>query len=305
MLPHVPVLFDACLEALNIQPNGTYVDGTFGRGGHAHAILKKLGPDGVLWVFDKDPEAIAVATRLAAQDARVKVMHDSFANMARYLPQGSVQGVLLDLGVSSPQLDEAARGFSFMKDGPLDMRMDPTRGESVAEWLMHADEATLSDIIWRYGEERFAKRIAKAIVLAQVVTPFTRTVALAEVIAQAVPFKDKHKHPATRTFQALRIFINQELSDVERVLETVPDLLVEKGRLAVISFHSLEDRLIKQTMTQWTQGRDLPRYLPIAHNVAEQGKIMQWIMKRTKASQQEQQANVRARSATLRAVEKR
>ena len=305
MLPHVPVLFDACLEALNIQPNGTYVDGTFGRGGHAHAILKKLGPDGVLWVFDKDPEAIAVATRLAAQDARVKVMHDSFANMARYLPQGSVQGVLLDLGVSSPQLDEAARGFSFMKDGPLDMRMDPTRGASVAEWLMHADEATLSDIIWRYGEERFAKRIAKAIVLAQVVTPFTRTVALAEVIAQAVPFKDKHKHPATRTFQALRIFINQELSDVERVLETVPDLLVEKGRLAVISFHSLEDRLIKQTMTQWTQGRDLPRYLPIAHNVAEQGKIMQWIMKRTKASQQEQQANVRARSATLRAVEKR
>ena len=305
MLPHVPVLFDACLEALNIQPNGTYVDGTFGRGGHAHAILKKLGPDGVLWVFDKDPEAIAVAMRLAAQDARVKVMHDSFANMARYLPQGSVQGVLLDLGVSSPQLDEAARGFSFMKDGPLDMRMDPTRGASVAEWLMHADEATLSDIIWRYGEERFAKRIAKAIVLAQVVTPFTRTVALAEVIAQAVPFKDKHKHPATRTFQALRIFINQELSDVERVLETVPDLLVEKGRLAVISFHSLEDRLIKQTMTQWTQGRDLPRYLPIAHNVAEQGKIMQWIMKRTKASQQEQQANVRARSATLRAVEKR
>lgn len=304
MLFHVPVLFNACLEALNIQPHGTYVDGTFGRGGHAQAILKKLGSDGALWVFDKDPDAITVAQQLAAQDARVKVIHDSFSAMKNYLPKGEVHGVLLDLGVSSPQLDEAARGFSFMKDGPLDMRMDPTRGESVATWLTHADEKTLADIVCRYGEERFAKRIAKAIVSAQAQTPFTRTVALAEAIAQAVPFKDKHKHPATRTFQALRIFINQELNDVKRVLESMPELLASQGRLAVISFHSLEDRLIKQTMTKWTQGRNLPRHLPIAHNVAEQGKVMQWVMKKTKASQQEQQENVRSRSATLRVVEK-
>lgn len=303
-MSHIPVLFNECLEALNIQPNGTYVDGTFGRGGHAQAILNKLGSDGMLWVFDKDPDAIAVAQQLAEQDARVNVIHDSFATMETYLPKGRVHGVLLDLGVSSPQLDEAARGFSFMKEGPLDMRMDPTRGESVATWLTHVDEATLADIIWRYGEERFAKRIAKAIVSAQAETPFTRTLALAEAIAKAVPFKDKHKHPATRTFQALRIFINQELSDVERVLECMPELLVPQGRLAVISFHSLEDRLVKQTLTQWTQGRDLPRHLPVAHNVAEQGKVMQWVMKKTKASQQEQQENVRSRSATLRVVEK-
>lgn len=303
-MSHIPVLFNECLEALNIQPNGTYVDGTFGRGGHAQAILNKLGSDGMLWVFDKDPDAIAVAQQLAKQDARVNVIHDSFAMMETYLPKGRVHGVLLDLGVSSPQLDEAARGFSFMKEGPLDMRMDPTRGESVATWLTHVDEATLADIIWRYGEERFAKRIAKAIVSAQAETPFARTLALAEAIAQAVPFKDKHKHPATRTFQALRIFINQELSDVERVLEGMPELLAPQGRLAVISFHSLEDRLVKQTLTQWTQGRDLPRHLPVAHNVAEQGKVMQWVMKKTKASQQEQQENVRSRSATLRVVEK-
>ena len=303
-MSHIPVLFSECLEALNIQPNGIYVDGTFGRGGHAQAILNKLGSDGMLWVFDKDPDAIAVAQQLAEQDARVNVVHDSFATMEAHLPKGCVHGVLLDLGVSSPQLDEAARGFSFMKDGPLDMRMDPTRGESVATWLTHVDEATLADIIWRYGEERFAKRIAKAIVSAQAETPFTRTLALAEAIAKAVPFKDKHKHPATRTFQALRIFINQELSDVERVLERMPELLVPQGRLAVISFHSLEDRLVKQTLTQWTQGRDLPRHLPVAHNVAEQGKVMQWVMKKTKASQQEQQENVRSRSATLRVVEK-
>ena len=303
-MSHIPVLFHECLEALNIQPNGTYVDGTFGRGGHAQAILNRLGSDGMLWVFDKDPDAIAVAQQLAKQDARVNVIHDSFATMETYLPKGRVHGVLLDLGVSSPQLDEAARGFSFMKEGPLDMRMNPTRGESVATWLTHVDEATLADIIWRYGEERFAKRIAKAIVSAQAETPFTHTLALAEAIAKAVPFKDKHKHPATRTFQALRIFINQELSDVERVLERMPELLAPKGRLAVIGFHSLEDRLVKQTLTQWTQGLDLPRHLPVAHNVAEQGKVMQWVMKKTKASQQEQQENVRSRSATLRVVEK-
>ena len=303
-MSHIPVLFNECLEALNIQPNGTYVDGTFGRGGHAQAILNKLGSDGMLWVFDKDPDAIAVAQQLAEQDARVNVIHDSFATMETCLPKGRVHGVLLDLGVSSPQLDEAARGFSFMKEGPLDMRMDPTCGESVATWLTHVDEATLADIIWRYGEERFAKRIAKAIVSAQAETPFTRTLALAEAIAKAVPFKDKYKHPATRTFQALRIFINQELSDVGRALECMPELLAPQGRLAVISFHSLEDRLVKQTLTQWTQGRDLPRHLPVAHNVAEQGKVMQWVMKKTKASQQEQQENVRSRSATLRVVEK-
>ena len=303
-MSHIPVLFNECLEALNIQPNGTYVDGTFGRGGHAQAILNKLGSDSMLWVFDKDPDAIAVAQKLAEQDARVNVIHDSFARMETYLPKGRVHGVLLDLGVSSPQLDEAARGFSFMKEGPLDMRMDPTCGESVATWLTHVDEATLADIIWCYGEERFAKRIAKAIVSAQAETPFTRTLSLAEAIAKAVPFKDKHKHPATRTFQALRIFINQELSDVGRALECMPELLAPQGRLAVISFHSLEDRLVKKTLTQWTQGRDLPRNFPVAHNVAEQGKVMQWVMKKTKASQQEQQENVRSRSATLRVVEK-
>ena len=304
-LGHRTVLLDAAVEALAIQPEGIYVDGTFGRGGHSTLILKALGKSGRLIAFDKDLAAIDVARQLFADDSRFVIHHESFADLKAIAEQhdllGKIDGVLLDLGVSSPQLDDADRGFSFMKDGPLDMRMDQARGMSAAEWLAEVEEADLVTVLKEYGEEKFAKRIARAIVEQREKAPVTTTSELAALIEKATPVKDRFKHPATRTFQAIRIFINRELVDLEEVLASVIDVLAPGGRLVVISFHSLEDRRVKQFMKRESQGPKLPKKLPIAH-VETQGRL-RLVGKAIKASEEEVAANPRARSAVMRIAE--
>lgn len=304
-LGHRTVLLDAAVEALAIQPEGIYVDGTFGRGGHSTLILKALGRSGRLIAFDKDLAAIDVARQLFADDSRFVIHHESFADLKTIAEQhdllGKIDGVLLDLGVSSPQLDEADRGFSFMKDGPLDMRMDQARGMSAAEWLAEVEEADLVTVLKEYGEEKFAKRIARAIVEQREKAPLTTTSELAALVEKATPVKDRFKHPATRTFQAIRIFINRELVDLEEVLASVIDVLAPGGRLVVISFHSLEDRRVKQFMKRESQGPKLPKKLPIAH-VETQGRL-RLVGKAIKASEEEVAANPRARSAVMRIAE--
>ena len=244
---HITVLLHEAVEGLAIKPDGIYVDGTFGRGGHSRLILQQLGPNGRLIAIDRDPQAIAEAAKI--QDPRFEIVHGPFSGIASYLDErgllGKVDGFLLDLGVSSPQLDDAERGFSFMKDGPLDMRMDPTSGQSAAEWLARADVDDIAWVLKTFGEERFAKKIGRAIVHDRVEKPFTRTRQLAELIARLIPNKEKNKHPATRSFQAIRIYINSELEEVERAMEGALTVLAPAGRLAIISFHSLEDRLVK------------------------------------------------------------
>jgi 16S rRNA (cytosine1402-N4)-methyltransferase len=244
---HVPVMRDEAVAALDVRATGTYLDGTFGRGGHAREVLARLGGDGRLLVMDKDPQAIEVAQALAASDPRVAVRHDSFARMAAWdaVEQG-LDGVLLDLGVSSPQIDQAARGFSFQADGPLDMRMDTTRGESAAQWLARAGEREIADALWQFGEERDSRRIARAVVAKRAEAPITTTRELAELVARAVRSREPGKHPATRTFQALRIVVNGELDDLAAGLQAAVACLRAGGRLAVISFHSLEDRVVKR-----------------------------------------------------------
>lgn len=304
-LGHRTVLLDAAVEALSIQPKGIYIDGTFGRGGHSTLILKALGESGRLIAFDKDLAAIDVAKQLFADDSRFVIHHESFADLKLIAEQhdllGKIDGVLLDLGVSSPQLDEADRGFSFMKEGPLDMRMDQARGLSAAEWLAEVEEADLVTVLKEYGEEKFAKRIARAIVEQRDKAPLTTTSELAALVEKATPVKDRYKHPATRTFQAIRIFINRELVDLEEVLASVIDVLAPGGRLVVISFHSLEDRRVKQFMKRESQGPKLPKKLPIAH-VETQGRL-RLMGKAVKASEEEVAANPRARSAVMRIAE--
>ena len=245
---HKTVLLDEAVNGLNIRPDGIYIDGTFGRGGHSRLILSQLGPQGRLIAIDRDPQAIEAAN--AIDDPRFSIVHGPFSALADYVSDrdllGKIDGILLDLGVSSPQLDDAERGFSFMRDGPLDMRMDPTRGQSAAEWLLTAEESDITWVLKTYGEERFAKRIARAIVERNREQPMTRTKELAEVVAAATPVKDKFKHPATRTFQAVRIWVNSELDEIELALKGSLDALAPGGRLSVISFHSLEDRLTKR-----------------------------------------------------------
>lgn len=228
---HKTVLLDEAVNGLNIRPDGIYIDGTFGRGGHSRLILSQLGEEGRLLAIDRDPQAIAVAQTI--NDPRFSIVHGPFSALADYVAErgltGKIDGILLDLGVSSPQLDDAERGFSFMRDGPLDMRMDPTRGQSAAEWLQTADEADIAWVIKTFGEERFGKRIARAIVERNRIEPMTRTKELAEVIAAATPVKDKHKHPATRTFQAVRIWVNSELEEIELALKSSLDVLARGG----------------------------------------------------------------------------
>jgi 16S rRNA (cytosine1402-N4)-methyltransferase len=244
---HVPVMRDEAVAALDVRATGTYLDGTFGRGGHAREVLARLGGDGRLLVMDKDPQAIEVAQSLATSDPRVAVRHDSFARMAAWDAAGQgLDGVLLDLGVSSPQIDQAARGFSFQADGPLDMRMDTTRGESAAQWLARAGEREIADALWQFGEERESRRIARAVVAKRAEAPITTTRELAELVARAVRSREPGKHPATRTFQALRIVVNGELDDLAAGLQAAVACLRAGGRLAVISFHSLEDRVVKR-----------------------------------------------------------
>jgi 16S rRNA (cytosine1402-N4)-methyltransferase len=294
---HTTVLLHEAVQALAVQPQGTYVDATFGRGGHSRLILAQLGPQGRLIVFDKDPEAIAQAQAL--NDARITIRHEGFAALSS-LPPASVAGVLMDLGVSSPQIDNPARGFSFRADGPLDMRMDPTRGQSVREWLETASQQDIAEIIRDYGEERFAVPIAKAIVARRQErgTPAT-TAELAQLVAGTVKTREPGQDPATRTFQAFRIFINAELEELQQALEAARDVLQPQGRLAVISFHSLEDRLVKQFIARHSRAA-FDRRAPFAAPAPVQFKDLG----RQRPSAQEVAANPRSRSAMLRVAER-
>lgn len=299
---HITVMLSEAVEALAIKPEGVYVDGTFGRGGHSRAILTRLGPKGRLWVFDKDPRAIAVAEQLANLDERVRVVHDSFNVMQEYVEPGSVDGVLLDLGVSSPQIDQAERGFSFRFDGPLDMRMNDVKGQTAAQWLAQVTEAELARVIKEYGEERYAKHIARAIVARREVQAFERTLDLAKVVALQVRGYEKGQNPATRTFQAIRMAVNQELDDLERVLAAALKVLAPKGRLAVISFHSLEDRPVKRFIARHSQHDAQFARMPLTQ--AQLPALMLKDLGRQKPSAEELERNPRARSATLRVAEK-
>ncbi|MDF2939779.1 MAG: mraW [Gammaproteobacteria bacterium] len=305
---HQSVLLQEAVEGLAIKPDGIYIDGTFGRGGHSAAILEKLSDQGRLVVIDKDPQAIEVAQSRYGSDKRVSIVHQGFCELEAIAEQfnlmGQVDGILLDLGVSSPQLDEASRGFSFMREGPLDMRMDTTRGESVAEFLEHVDEKTLADIIWRYGEEKFSRKIARAVVESRTEHPLKTTLDLAKLIEQSIPKVDKFKHPATRSFQALRIYINHELEELEQALAASLKVLKMGGRLAIISFHSLEDRIVKQFMQAQSQPPALPRGLPVRQSEINALQKMRWCIKMQRADEEEIARNVRARSAILRVTER-
>ncbi|MFG0584252.1 16S rRNA (cytosine(1402)-N(4))-methyltransferase RsmH [Ectopseudomonas khazarica] len=305
---HITVLLDEAVEGLAVRGDGCYMDGTFGRGGHSRLILQKLGPDGRLLGFDKDPLAIATGEALAAEDGRFVVVQRSFAELGEEAVvrglDGQVSGILLDLGVSSPQLDDPERGFSFLNDGPLDMRMNPDAGVSAADWIARADEDEIARVFKDYGEERFAKRMARAVVQRRVEQPFTRTADLAKVLTDANPAWEKGKNPATRAFQGIRIFVNNELGDLERGLEAALESLEVGGRLVVISFHSLEDRIVKQFMKRQAKGEadKLPRDLPIIPKAFE--PRLKLIGKPVYASDEELKANPRSRSAVMRIAEK-
>lgn len=296
---HEPVLLEPVLTGLALKPDGFYVDGTYGRGGHSRSLLSRLGPEGRLLVIDQDPEAIANANQLAQQDGRLIVRQGSFQNIDQWVSELGARpdGVLLDLGVSSPQLDDAERGFSFLRDGPLDMRMDITQGITAAQWLAEVDEKTLADVLWRYGEEKLSRRIARAIVEKRKHTPLVTTKALADLISQCYPQRPHPKHPATRSFQAIRIHINEELGVLSAVLQALSACLAVDGRLAVISFHSLEDRIVKQFIRDF--GRQaLPEGLPVPGDGIP--ALFKSVGKKIKAQGQELADNPRSRSAVLR-----
>lgn len=305
---HNPVLLEAVLNGLAVQPGGYYVDATFGRGGHSAAILERLGRDGRLLVMDRDPAAIKTARQRYATDARIEVVQGSFTVLAQVAEKagmtGRIQGVLLDLGVSSPQFDDAERGFSFMHDGPLDMRMDPDSSPSAADWLAAAEEGDIVQVLREYGEERHARRIARAIVAARDSHPITRTAQLADIIGQAVPkrFHEPGRHPATKTFQALRIFINRELDELRAVLPMALEVLAVGGRLAVISFHSLEDRIVKRFMREESRGDPYPADLPVP--AAALKPRLRLIGGARRPDADEIAGNPRARSAVMRVAER-
>ncbi len=302
---HVPVLLDQVLEGLNIHADGWYVDGTFGRGGHSGAILKQLDSEGRLLAIDRDPQAIAQVDRAFTNDPRFELIQGEFAELKNYAIErkllGKVAGLVLDLGVSSPQLDEAARGFSFQAEGPLDMRMDPTRGISAAEWLEQADEKDLKKVLAQLGEERFAGRIARAIVAERAARPIRTTKDLADIVKAVVPSRGQRKNPATKTFQAIRIFINSELEQLQQALAASLELLRPGGRLCAISFHSLEDRRVKRFMRDASQVPAQFRGLPEIPDEFQPRLCL--IGKAVTASEAEIAANARARSARLRVAE--
>jgi len=304
---HISVLLAEAVDGLNINPDGCYIDCTFGRGGHSSLILSQLSKQGRLLAIDRDPSAIAAAEKFKG-DERFHIEHQGFANLADIAEQHQltvkVDGILLDLGVSSPQLDEAERGFSFMKDGPLDMRMDTTRGQTAAQWLAIADVEDITWVLRTFGEEKHAWRIANAIVDAREETPFTRTSQLAKLIKTTAPQREIKKHPATRSFQAIRMYINSELEQIEKALAASLNVLNEGGRLVVISFHSLEDRLVKQFMRKHSQGKQVPRGLPISEAELNKGKKLQLIGRKLKPSKTEVEINVRSRSSVLRIAQR-
>lgn len=306
MAEHKPVMLSEVLMGLNIKPKGIYLDATFGRGGHSSAILSALGPEGKLYALDQDPMAVDYGKQ-HIHDSRFTLVHGSFGELEKWVKwfdiDGKIDGILMDLGVSSPQLDEASRGFSFMREGPLDMRMNPSIGMTAADYVNTASAEEMSKVFRDYGEEKFAKRIANAIVQSRQINRFATTTELAAVITQAQPRKDAFKHPATRVFQALRIHINQELDVLKKALTVAEDALAKGGRLLVISFHSLEDKIVKQFLQHSQQGPVLPAYLPIPNELLHQPRLKK-IGKPIKAGPQEIACNSRARSAVLRIGEK-
>jgi len=302
---HQAVLLQEAVAALVTTASGFYVDGTFGRGGHSAAVLERLDSKGRLLGVDKDPAACAVAEQLTLSEPRFEFIHGSFTQLPHQLRGmgiDAVDGILLDLGVSSPQLDDSERGFSFMNDGPLDMRMDTTSGDTAAQWLAVAPESDIARVLRDYGEERFSRRIAAAIVSAREEEPIDTTARLARIVSEANPRWEKHKHPATRSFQAIRIHINRELDDLKDLLAVAIDLLRIGGRLVVISFHSLEDRLVKRYMRDMARGEKIPRGVPMLDS--ELNRRMKLVGKAVKAGADEVAGNVRARSAVMRVAEK-
>ena len=303
---HITVLLNEAVDALAIREDGIYVDGTFGRGGHSRLILSRLGSQGRLIVFDKDPQAIEAAQKLAEQDGRVTVVHDGFSSFQTTLDKLGIEeidGALFDLGISSPQIDDGARGFSFRFDAPLDMRMDPTRGMSAAEWIATASEQDLHEVIKNYGEERFSRQIARAIVAQRTESPIDTTRKLAQLVAQNIRTRERGQDPATRTFQAVRIFINRELEEVEAVLPQVMGRLKQGGRLAVIAFHSLEDRIVKQFVKKYSQHPPLPRWAAVKEADLPLPPLRA-VGKAIKPGVEETASNPRARSAVLRVAER-
>jgi 16S rRNA (cytosine1402-N4)-methyltransferase len=303
---HQTVLLQEAVEAIFSDSDGIYIDGTYGRGGHSALLLSKLSAQGKLLALDRDISAVDHAKTVNKDDLRFEIAHSNFGDMLQQVIargwQGKVRGVLLDIGVSSPQLDDAERGFSFMQDGPLDMRMNTAAGISAAEWINTAPVAEMTDVFREYGEERYAKRIAQAIEKSRNETPFVTTLQLAEVVSAANPAWEKHKHPATRVFQAIRIFINNELGELETVLRDIQAVLCSGGRIAVISFHSLEDRIVKQYFREQSRGKVLPRHIPVTGEA--EGRTLKLVGKAIKASAQEVASNSRARSAVMRVAEK-
>ncbi|PKG39636.1 16S rRNA (cytosine(1402)-N(4))-methyltransferase RsmH [Psychromonas sp. Urea-02u-13] len=304
MAEHITVLLDEAVNGLALKKDGIYVDGTFGRGGHSRYILDRLGENGRLIAIDRDPRAIAVGEELMKQDPRFQIVHGPFSGLAEYVKDldlaGQIDGVLLDLGVSSPQLDDAERGFSFMRDGPLDMRMDPTSGISAADWLAKADVEDISWVLKTFGEEKFAYRIARAIVEDREEKPFLRTLDLAQLIERLCPKREKKKHPATRSFQAIRIYVNSELEEIHKVLDGALDILAVGGQLSVISFHSLEDRIVKRFIRKEEKGREYPPGLPLTDAQMQFGRTLKGLGKALKPSAREVDENPRARSSVLR-----
>lgn len=304
-LVHLSVLLTETVQAVLADVNGIYIDATFGRGGHSRALLAALGDNARLLAFDKDPEAISAGEKLMAEDSRFTIIHASFADLAHVLTErdlaGKIDGIMADLGVSSPQLDDASRGFSFMNDGPLDMRMNPQQGVSAADWLLTVSEEDLANVLFQYGEEKFSRRIARAIKKEVEIAPITSTKKLSDIVAEAHPSWERHKNPATRSFQAIRIAVNQELDDIKSFLPQALTALKPDGKLAVISFHSLEDRMVKQFFQKEAKGDDLPRDFPIrAKDLHPRLKVLG----KKSASPEELAQNPRARSAHLRIAKK-
>ncbi|MBL4827186.1 MAG: 16S rRNA (cytosine(1402)-N(4))-methyltransferase RsmH [Spongiibacteraceae bacterium] len=305
MAMHATVLLDEAVDALMTRPDGRYIDGTFGRGGHSRAILTSLSNEGSLLGIDKDPQAIETASILEKEDTRFVIAQGSFADVRQFVGEknlGLVDGILLDLGVSSPQLDQAERGFSFLRDGYLDMRMNPEQGQSAAQWLAGAPEGEIAKVLKEFGEERFAKRLARAIVKERLSAPIETTLHLAKVIADAHPAWEKGKNPATKSFQGIRIFINNELGDLSACLDQVLDVLAIGGRLVVISFHSLEDRLVKRFIKRHVRGDDLPASVPVTEE--QLNRRLKQIGKTVRASVGEVDKNIRLRSAIMRVAQK-